>query len=92
MIGAAGLLPGNGIDDGVVEVGAVVPTKIEVAAVLFGDVFDGDEGFEGGQDFCGGENENLGDGYGVEPALDPAPDSGEEGGGANDLGIGGIVD
>ena len=33
-----------------------------------------------------GEDEDLGGGDGVEPFLDPAPDGGEEGGGADDLG------
>lgn len=32
-----------------------------------------------------GEDEDLVDGDGIEPALDPAPDSGEKGGCANDL-------
>lgn len=63
----------------------VVPAKIELAAVLFGDVLDGDEGFQGGEDFGGGEDEDLGDGDGVEPALDPAPDGGEEARSADDL-------
>lgn len=63
----------------------VVPAKIELAAVLFGNVLDGDEGFQGGEDFGGGEDEDLGDGDGVEPALDPAPDGGEEARGADDL-------
>jgi hypothetical protein len=31
------------------------------------------------------EDEDLGGGYGVEPAFDPAPDCGEEGGGADYL-------
>lgn len=57
---------------------------VEVAAVLFGNVPAVDEALEGGQDLGLGEDENLGDGNGVEPALDPAPDGAEEEGGAND--------
>lgn len=63
----------------------IVPAKVELAAVLFGDVFDGNEGFEGREDFGRGEDEDLGDGDGVEPALDPTPDGSEETRSANDL-------
>lgn len=63
----------------------VIPAEVELATVLFGNVLDGDEGFEGGEDFGGGEDEDLGDGDGIEPALDPAPDSGEEARSTNDL-------
>lgn len=40
---------------------------------------------QGGFYLCGGEDEDLGGGDGVEPAFDPAPDCGEEGGGSYDL-------
>lgn len=40
---------------------------------------------QGGFYLCGGEDEDLGGGDGVEPAFYPAPDCGEEGGGSYDL-------
>lgn len=70
-------LPG-GIRDGV-----HAPVKVELAAVFSGNVAGFNEGLECGLDFGFAEDEDLGDGDGVEPALYPAPDGGEEDGGAD---------
>lgn len=63
----------------------LAPGEVEFAAVLFGDVLGVDEFSEGGLDFVGAEDEDFGDGDGVEPAFDPAPDCGEEDGRSDDL-------
>lgn len=57
----------------------------ELTTVLFGNVFDVDILIEGGEDVGTGANDDFGDYYWVEPALDPAPDYWEEGGGADNL-------
>ena len=80
--GDVGLLGG-------VEEGRHAELVVEGAAVLLGDVGGLDEGGEGLVRFVRAEDEDLGGRDRVEPALDPAPDGGEEGGGADDLGSSG---
>ena len=77
-------LPGDDAVPGRVGDAQLAELEVEVAAVLLGDVPAVDEGLEGGQDLVVREDEDLGDGDGVEPALDPAPDGGEEEGRADD--------
>ena len=72
---------------GGVEDGRHAELVVEGAAVLFGDVGGFDEGGEGLVRLVGAEDEDFGGGDRVEPAFDPAPDGGEEGWGADDLGI-----
>ena len=60
---------------------------VEISPVAFGEVIWVDELAQTRADFRVGEDEDLADGDGVEPAFDPAPDCGEERGGTEDLDI-----
>lgn len=68
-----------------VEVRELAPLPVQCAAVFLGDVLEVDVGFQGGFGVGGGEDEDLRDRDGVEPALQPGPDCREEGGRAYDL-------
>ena len=68
-----------------VKDGHVTPLPIELAAVLLGEASGIHEGGKRRFHFRGGENEDLGRCGWVEPALYPAPDSGEEDGGTDYL-------
>lgn len=57
---------------------------VQLAAVFLGNIPAVNVRLERGEHLMRREDENLGDGIGVEPALDPAPDGAEEKGRAND--------
>lgn len=63
---------------GLVEVWHVAPIPVQFAAVLLGEAGGVHERGKDGLGFVGREDEDFGSGSWVEPALDPAPDSGEE--------------
>lgn len=79
------IFPRSQLADFGVEVGHLAPVEVELATVLLGDVFNVDEGGECRENLGLREDKDLGNGDGVEPALDPAPDGSEEGGCADDL-------
>lgn len=80
-----GVFPLDGGLDLGFEVGHLAPFKVEVSAVFLGDIVWVYVLREGGEYVGGREDENFGHGDGVKPALDPAPDGGEEDRCANDL-------
>ncbi len=78
-------LPFHDFSDCGIEDGEVAECEVQLAAVFLGDVDGVDEGFEGFLHVGMREDEDLGGSDWVEPVLDPAPEGGEEGGGATDL-------
>lgn len=74
--------------DGWLKVGQLSPLEIETATVLLRDVFMVDVLRECGVNVLRGEDEDLRDGDGIKPALDPAPDGGKEARRSNDLRFG----
>ena len=60
------------------EVGHLAPLELKTSTVFLGDIVVVNVLREGSVNVRRGENEDFGDGDRVEPALDPAPDCGEE--------------
>lgn len=82
--GGVSVLPLGDALDLVVVGGLVEEVPVELAAVGLGDVLEVHEGRQDGEHVVVAEDEDLGYGDGVEPSFDPAPDGGEEVGGADD--------
>ena len=80
-----GVLPLHLSLDGWLNVWQLSPFKVEAATILFRNVVVINVLREGGVDVLRGQDEDLGDGDGIKPALDPTPDGGKEARGTDNL-------